>query len=173
MTSVTVDVDTLWEILLKLKLPDIVDTCASSEAINNFCKNENFWKDKVQLDYPGYIKPPNHTWYDICTYLAKHKRKNISIVHTLLEAKEVEKINIDPYTTFDRLLNYVNIKYNIFSINTVDKDVYAVETTGLKIKLESVAHGTSTEVIRNDFLYRIILPNGQNLYSVIETIDIM
>lgn len=173
MTEIVVQTDTLWEILLKLKLHDIVDVCTNSDAVNKFCKNEKFWEERVHIEYPGYVKPVNQKWSEVCVYLAKNKRKVVSIVLNTHQKKELEKFNIDPYTTFDRLLGYVNKKYNIFAINTTNNDVYSIDVTGLQTKLESLNYGTSIAIVRNDFLYHIILPDGQNLYTSIESIDVM
>lgn len=172
MTEITLDAETLWDILLKLKSHDILDFCRSSNVINVFCKNDNFWKAKVELDYPGYTKPDGQTWAGICLYLNQNKDKSIKVVMRHRDNKDLEKIIVNPYTTLDNLLGYVNKKYNLFGIIITTGNTYSIDICNGKMRLDSI-EGSSIEIARNEFLYRVVLPEGDNLYSLIEAIDIM
>ena len=49
--------DVLFTIAMKLDLPDLLRWCTSSSRINrDVCNNENVWRSKLLLDYPGYHK---------------------------------------------------------------------------------------------------------------------
>ena len=49
--------DELVLLALQLDLPDILSLCNSSKYFNEkICKNENFWKRKIELERPGLIK---------------------------------------------------------------------------------------------------------------------
>lgn len=49
--------DELVLLALQLDLPDILSLCNSSKYFNEkICKNENFWRRKIELERPGLIK---------------------------------------------------------------------------------------------------------------------
>jgi hypothetical protein len=46
--------DLLLSVGLKLSKEDISNLCSTSTALNRLCGNENFWKDKLAVDFPQY-----------------------------------------------------------------------------------------------------------------------
>ena len=54
------NVDELFLLALQLDLPSIINFCKTSKKVNEkICRNENFWKQKVNQDFPGFINRQN------------------------------------------------------------------------------------------------------------------
>lgn len=55
------------KVLLKLSLPEILSFCRTSKEYQKLCEDEHFWKQKLELEYPGssQFKRPGVTYREM------------------------------------------------------------------------------------------------------------
>lgn len=51
-----------YELLYFLPIESILNICQVSQTFAVICNDDMFWMNKLNYDYPGYVKPLNVTW---------------------------------------------------------------------------------------------------------------
>lgn len=167
------------ELLEKLiflgSIKDILSWRNTNTLINLICQDDNFWKDKVNNDYPNYVGSPYKNSYEetaILLYFGKYitntkpnlvpapkfKYHNMEIINSPLLVNGQTNFMIFPQGRNE--YNLYTTSGRIYYINISSGNVIITNEEGREYSLGS----------KNTKLYTVILENNQNLLSNIAKI---
>lgn len=106
--------DSLMEVMLHSSLPELAKICSVSKKHAEICRNELFWKKKLQLDYPqvqvdkSNMKPK--ALYQYVNYLKHDKARTIIVPNEMLSEQDLANYIETLYTNIDDIIKFINLK---------------------------------------------------------------
>ena len=80
----------IWQIIYRLPIETINSLCTSSKRFSYICRDENIWKQKVLVDFPGleHDKANDISWRDFYILLLIQQREQTNRRRVLLQPAE-------------------------------------------------------------------------------------
>lgn len=98
----------LFNVLVNLGLPDLLNLCQTSRRVYNICQDDTLWYQRIIREFPWEInsKPGGQTWEEWYIYVYNHQDIPVYRNGKLLGTVRIQ--NNDPTSTFGRLEQYLD-----------------------------------------------------------------
>ena len=150
------DLDTLMNILVHTKTPELVNLCLANSTINNICNSDYFWQLKVDKDFNYGNKPDNISWKQYYMWLYQSKEVPVTVF----------KMTRGTIRLFKETIGTIIIKRTDTLLDVVSKAVMFINQDNYQSPIESLRildeNNRHVRTIHNP----LETPDGPKIYSI-------